>query len=190
MKKRTIKTSTASSRVKAKGVRKATATRARKSKHPPTPRSGPTDLLNKVSFVLNISTTNTAPQRGMLLNRFEQPDSKIKAIRASPPTLYADNESHELSQADLRQPAFHGSVLTLYSNWRDHRGATVDTTCRSFRSTKGYFTVAEVVANIVAFEKIDRPKSLWFGGIDCHHVFFEGLHAAELPGTYGVSWGS
>ena len=32
---------------------------------------------------------------------------------------------------------------------------------------------------IVQFEKLDRPKSLWFGGVDCHqthHVFFEGIY--------------
>ena len=39
MEKHSTETSTASSRVKTKGVRKATATRARKSKHAPTPRS-------------------------------------------------------------------------------------------------------------------------------------------------------
>ena len=38
----------------------------------------------------------------------------------------------------------------------------------------GYFTAKEVVDAVVAFEKNDLPKSYWFGGLDCHRIFFEG----------------
>jgi hypothetical protein len=34
-----------------------------------------------------------------------------------------------------------------------------------------------------------RPKTKWSGGIDCHHIFFEGLHHVEGKG-YRIFWGS
>lgn len=42
-------------------------------------------------------------------------------------------------------------------------------------------------------EKVDslqRPNSVWFGGVDCHHTFFEGLTFDEQKGAYLAMWGS
>lgn len=42
-------------------------------------------------------------------------------------------------------------------------------------------------------EKVDttqRPKSIWFGGVDAHHTYFEGLRFDEQKGAYCASWGS
>ncbi|KAG4065966.1 hypothetical protein HA402_006684 [Bradysia odoriphaga] len=50
-------------------------------------------------------------------------------------------------------------------------------------------TIKRFVEAIVDFEKQNRPKSDWFGGIDCHHVFYEGLIATE-DGAYIIFWGS
>ena len=60
----------------------------------------------------------------------------------------------------------------------------------SYRNTLGFFTVVEVVAIIVEFERIDRPKSQWFGGIDCHHVSFEGLrlNSNSDGDAFCISW--
>ena len=47
----------------------------------------------------------------------------------------------------------------------------------------------EVVEAVEDFERINRPKSKWFGGVDCNHIFFEGLWRRK-SGAYGISWGS
>ena len=62
------------------------------------------------------------------------------------------------------------------------------TTTKTFKKKEG-FSCWDVIKNIIAFEKIDRPNSLWFGGIDCHHVFYEGL-VLNKNGTISICWGS
>ena len=69
---------------------------------------GPTPMLRSTSFTLNISTTNTAPQVGMLLNRFEMPDSEIVSMSASEPQRY-DNDDNEVYPLLLVGESVEGS---------------------------------------------------------------------------------
>ena len=52
------------------------------------------------------------------------------------------------------------------------------------------FSVGEVVRAIEEFERADRPKTTWFGGVDCHHTFFEGLAPNEAGDAFFVRWAS
>ena len=65
----------------------------------------------------------------------------------------------------------------------DKDGNVTGETKKTFRTTKGFFTIADVVNNICVFEMIDRPKSKWFGGIDAHHIFFENMSRAWSRGV-------
>ena len=58
-----------------------------------------------------------------------------------------------------------------------------------FRS-EGGFTVKKLIDCIVEFEKEDRPKTKFDGGIDCSHVYFEGLNFSQTHNAYSISWGS
>mmetsp|Transcript_4602 Transcript_4602/g.10999 ORF Transcript_4602/g.10999 Transcript_4602/m.10999 type:complete len:226 (-) Transcript_4602:261-938(-) len=159
---------------------------------PPTRSEGPTPMLDEICFTLHIETTNTSPQRGMLLNRFEEPDSMITRLCEGQITQY-DRETDdlvELSTAEKEKPGYIGETLTLESVWKTRDGRIVDTTRRVYKNTRGFFTVAEVVAHVVDFERIDRPKSKWFGGVDCHHVFWQGLYPNLTGDAFCISWGS
>ena len=46
----------------------------------------------------------------------------------------------------------------------------IDYVSKTFKNDKGYFTVNELVQNVVEFEKVNRPKTDWFGEIDTHHT--------------------
>ena len=153
---------------------------------------GPTPKLSSTSFTLDISTTYTLPQYGLLMNRFEMPDSKIVSLSASTPERYDEtlDECFELTNAELREPGFFGKTLSLESVWMDKKNRIVDETHMSFTNRKGYFTVQEVIRKVESFEKEDRPKTKWFGGIDCHHVFFEGLRPNKTGSAFVVCWGS
>ena len=156
-------------------------------------KSGPTEYMNNLNFVLTIATTNTSPQRGILLNRFEEPDSRITDIVAGAVTVYDrnDNEVYEQTACDLSQAGFYGDKITFFSKRVDQTGKVVDTTKRTYCNKKHYFTAKEMIDNIVKFERVDRPKSSWFGGVDCHHVFFEGMRPdKKLKGAYHICWGS
>ena len=50
-------------------------------------------------------------------------------------------------------------------------------------------TGEEMADIVVEFEKEDRPKTEWFGGIDAHHIFFEGMHKNK-DNSYTIHWGS
>jgi hypothetical protein len=54
---------------------------------------------------------------------------------------------------------------------------------------KHYFTVKEVIRNIIRYERKYRchSKAPEGEGIDAHNIFFDGL-SAELDDTYCIHW--
>ena len=152
---------------------------------------GPTPMLQSLNFVVHVETTNTSPHQGML-NRFEEPDSKIVSLYAGPLQRFDRvlNENIELTRDELNQPGFIGSELPIESIWTTQNGRTFAETRRTYKTQKGFFTVSEVVKAVEKFERIDRPKSKWFSGIDCHHVFFEGLCPNVEKNAFCIRWGS
>ena len=152
-----------------------------------------TKKMNSLCFTLDIETTNTAPQHGMLLNRFEQPDSRIKSINVGEVTYY-DSDSGEhvpYTKAELKEmPGYTADTMTFKSVWHDlDTDEITGTTIKTF-TQEGGFSCWDVIKCIKKFEKLDRPKTKWFGGIDCHHVFYEGIHFNKDKKTLGISWGS
>ena len=51
------------------------------------------------------------------------------------------------------------------------------------------FTVKELAAAITETERRGRGSSEWLGGIDTHHVYFEGIELEE-DGVWCINWGS
>ena len=153
---------------------------------------GPTPALRRTMFTLQIDTTHTSPQHGCLINRFEEPDSVITSLHAGPLERYDRclDELSDLTPDEKKAPGFIGDTLPLESIWRDRSGKIVDETHKTYRNRKGYFTVAEVVKLVEKFERLDRPKSSWFGGVDCHHTYFEGMRPNESNTAFCIAWGS
>ena len=156
---------------------------------------GPTPAMTKLSFTLHIRTTNTSPQRGTLQNRFEEPDSEIISMHAGPLARYdrSTERHHELTEDEKREVGFRGKTLPLESVWiapDPRRPDRTIATRRTYTNTKGYFTIAEVVNIIEKFERLDRPKTRWFGGIDCHHTYFDGMCPNTKNDAFRILWGS
>jgi hypothetical protein len=53
----------------------------------------------------------------------------------------------------------------------------------------GAFTVRDLAAAIAETERQGRGDSNWLGGIDVHHVFFEGIEQND-DGVWAIRWGS
>lgn len=51
------------------------------------------------------------------------------------------------------------------------------------------FRVRDIARAIEATELEGRPHSKWLGGIDVHHVYFEGIEEQE-SGIWWIQWGS
>ncbi len=52
-----------------------------------------------------------------------------------------------------------------------------------------WFTTRELAKAIEETERQTRGYSDWFGGIDVHHVFFQGIELGD-DGVWSTSWGS
>ena len=102
--------------------------------------------------------------------------------------LFHPDESIELSEHTLKNnPAFIGPVIIL----------TSENTELTYQAKNGtYVTCFELIQNIIDFEKHDRPTTDWFGGLDCHHTFYEGFfyegsdHMSNSHPNYAIAWGS
>ena len=51
------------------------------------------------------------------------------------------------------------------------------------------FRCRDLIAAVEETERQTRGTSEWFGGVDVHHVFFEGIHRGE-DDTWEIFWGS
>ena len=130
----------------------------------------------------------------MLLNRFEQPDSEIKALHAGTLMRHGEDDLVDLTPEELAEPGFVGKTMILesspYRPGGKDSGDDIGETRKTYNNEKGFFTVKEVVEAVEDFERLDRSKTKWFGGIDCHHGFWQGLVPNEKEDAYWISWGS
>jgi hypothetical protein len=148
-----------------------------------------TPIVNRLCFTLGIETTNTSPQKGCLANRFEEPDSEIISMGIGDITCL-DDIPEDQNLYDM--VSYFGNEITFEKTWESTKDNTiVANNKKTYTNNKGYFTVEELVDCIVDFEKIDRSScKSWFGGVDCHHVFFEGVDYDKEKNIYNSSWGS
>ena len=159
--------------------------------------AGPTPYLESLNFELYLETSKPEKQTGLLLNRFEDKGSKLLniSIAGDGPMRWDDN-IEDFIECDLQEKGFIGKELTLCNRYFDKKKGKnkeiISETVSTITNDVGYFTCAEVVDHILEFEKCDRPKTEWFGGIDCHHTHFEGLcpNRGEWGDGYNICWGS
>lgn len=122
-----------------------------------------------------------------LLNHFEQPDAKLISCQMNNPATFTDDDFFDLTPLQLSSKACVGSTplpATIYLSSNQASNMQV-----KFTAVNGaWFTVQEVLDTIGAFETAARPKTSWFGGINTHHVYFEGLMGKD--DHYMIWWGS
>ncbi|TWT85549.1 hypothetical protein Pla123a_03560 [Posidoniimonas polymericola] len=124
------------------------------------------EFFNSLSGTLEIELNNPANPVAGLLNLSADSDAKITAVRLAPEVFVdSTNDFRPLSEAELASTAYLVSSIRLRGEFRD---TTVDHE---------------------ATERMTREKTKWLGGVDVHHIFFEGLHPDE-DGNWVIQWGS
>jgi hypothetical protein len=142
------------------------------------------EVLDNICAVLDIEIETY--QVGNLLNNFVKADSQIKSINWSKDdhgdefTIFNDDDLEPLSQLLLQKICIKDENLTLTSYISGHE--------KSFTSSGG-FTIQNMMNSILEFEREARSKTDWFGGIDAHHIYFEGISKVG-PNKYSIHWGS
>ncbi|WP_433664066.1 hypothetical protein ACQPW1_19260 [Nocardia sp. CA-128927] len=138
------------------------------------------EFFNGLSGTLAIELTE--PTKDVAANLSNQSATATAAIRG---VSFALNVFGEGDFRDLTVDEFDRVVLELpMLNLRGF-GDPVE-----HRAPNGKrFTVRDLIAAIAETERSTRQQSQWFGGVDVHHVFFEGIHEGD-DGVWEIYWGS
>ncbi|MEV0462603.1 hypothetical protein AB0I30_18965 [Nocardia tengchongensis] len=133
-------------------------------------------LSGTLSIELSEPTEDIVPE---LSNQRAKATAEIKELSFTP-EVFQDNSFRDLTAEEFGRVVLESAVLNLQGE-----GEPV-----AHRAPNGkWFTVRDLVAAVAETERRTRAQSQWFGGIDVHHVFFEGIDQDE-DGTWRILWGS
>ncbi|CAG1770864.1 hypothetical protein BAC2_01332 [uncultured bacterium] len=140
------------------------------------------EFINDLSGTLVIELTEPAQPIGGLLNLAAPDRARIASLHLETEVYDPDTEeSRPLTEAELAQPVFRGPEIRL----RGESGLVV-----SHHAPDGQqFTVRTLLAAVEATERQSRGATEWLGGVDVHHIYFEGLEPCD-DGSWEISWGS
>lgn len=143
-------------------------------------------ILGSINLVLSIDI-ETHQWNPQFLNKFVKSGLVPNRIdwRIPPKKYISDPEDGvhfvELTEEEHKEPAISGETyeITIISS-----GVT-----KTFKKeNEEPITVQDVLDYVLEIEQEARPKTDWFGGVDAHHIYFEGLSKQE--DGYEVFWGS
>jgi hypothetical protein len=134
-------------------------------------------LGGRLRIELTESTERIAPN---LLNEKAAPGAQIKSLRLES-YVFEDNDLRPLTEEEYERVALREPEFQL----RGEAGELV-----THHAPNGeFFTVRDVLRAVEETERKTRATSEWFGGVDVHHVYFEGVHRQD-DGTWLIHWGS
>lgn len=141
-------------------------------------------FFNSLSGRLHIELSEPPqPYSARMLNLTAPPTARIQSVsldmkgRVDPETgKFTDLTDSEWNRVVLRSPLIR------------MRGETERAV--EHRAADGVaFTVRDLAAAIRETERQTRGDTEWLGGIDVHHVYFEGIEL-EDDGVWAIRWGS
>lgn len=139
-------------------------------------------FFNELSGILHIELTEPAqPAAPHLLNLVAAPEARIESLRFDV-EVFEDGELRPLTEDELASVAFAAPQIELFN---------VDAGERVLHEAPNgqRFTVRDLICAVELTERRTRDSSEWLGGVDVHHIFFEGI-ALEEDGTWAICWGS
>jgi hypothetical protein len=137
-------------------------------------------MFNKLSGTLQIKlseATHALSER--LMNQVASPSARIEQIGLEL-NVYENREFRDLTDAEWSTLVIRDAVIRM----RGEGPAIVE---HHAPSAAG-FTVRDLADAIAKTEREGRSDTEWYGGIDTHHVFFEGIR--DDDGVWAIRWGS
>lgn len=110
------------------------------------------------------------------------------------PLKFIDSKEdfERVSDEELNQIIYEHDTITFqkYLSCSDEKGAIMAKYYKKYKC-EGGFSAKKLLKCVVDFETDVRPmeKTKWFGKIDQHHTFFEGLRLND-DNSYSIFWGS
>jgi len=143
------------------------------------------DVFNNLSGTIEIELTEDKQSLGNTWMVRASETAHIKNISWDPQVCQRKNKEwffRPLTDEERSLVAFKEPTIRVYTY--ENRELV------EHRAPNGkFFTVDDMMAMVQRHELQTRGGSEWFGGIDCHHIYFEGLHPKE-DGTWEMYWGS
>lgn len=141
----------------------------------------PNDFGFTLSIDLDIPPAQTSE---FLLNLQADPTATLLDIKACHIAHWNDELQEHIDYSEEQL-----NTLVVYDKKTIEFMDELSDARKSYDFPTNRVTVRQLVDAIVDFEKISRPKYKWSGGIDCHHIFYEGIYLTE-DGAYSIHWGS
>jgi hypothetical protein len=142
------------------------------------------DFFNALSGHLDVVLTEPAkPLSEHILNLQASPTAKIARISLRL-SVYQPDEAEkfrDLTDDEWQRVVLRAPRIRL-------RGET-DKVVEHAAPPSGAFTVRDLATAIAETERQGRGDTNWLGGIDVHHVFFEGIDE-DADGVWAIRWGS
>uniref|UniRef100_A0A914QB78 Uncharacterized protein n=1 Tax=Panagrolaimus davidi TaxID=227884 RepID=A0A914QB78_9BILA len=129
--------------------------------------------MDKLSFTISVDVDGEVRRAGHLVNLIVEPGAKIRDI------THGVTSKEIVYKEDSITFCKAGSMILDGTNEKFEKSYALDHP----------LTAKELADLICDFEKEARDKFTWLGGVDVHHVFFEGLDQVG-PKKYEISWGS
>jgi hypothetical protein len=147
------------------------------------------NLFNRLSGTISIEMSEPPHRMGQLWNMQSPPTATLKDVTWPNPSIYEKDNyddpfrpltSEELDLVVLETPSIRVNSFACLKRTRnvEHKAPNGK-----------YFTIRDMLGVVVETERQTRGDTDWFGGIDVHHVFFEGIKLRD-DGVWIIGWGS
>lgn len=108
------------------------------------------------------------------------PTARVKSVKLRA-EVFENNDVRPLTEEELNSIALRQPSVTLQND----SGKQV-----THRASNGaHFTVRELLNAVEETERKLRAETEWLGGVDVHHIYFEGIEPIG-PATFQILWGS
>lgn len=143
------------------------------------------EFLNGLSGVLSVHLTEETFDHGSLLNQLAEPTAQVLAVELrvtvwTPIDTEENDDFRQLTAEEWNLPVFAGATIRMCGD------AKIPILAESSNGT--YFTVRDILRGVAVVELETRGKTEWFGGVDIHHTFFEGIYLKD--DVWHICWGS
>jgi hypothetical protein len=141
------------------------------------------DFLNGLSGRLRVTLTEEAQPMSPHILNLAAPASATLVDVSLRLEAFGDDELRPLTEDEWASIVIDAPSIRM-------RSSEVDSVVLNLDAPNGLnFTVKDIVVAVEQTERASRPSSKWFGGIDVHHVYFDGLELEE-DGVWCICWGS
>lgn len=150
-------------------------------------------FFNNLEGTLDIKLSEETESIGGLLNQKATPEAKITKMSLSLIVRPEDDDddNRSLTKDELNMIVFYDVDLIML-NGQDYHSDTM-TSVRHFieheANKSRTFTIKDLIKCVLKTEKKTRKDTEWFGGIDVHHIYFEGITKSK-GNKFNICWDS